>query len=141
MIYKSEKKYLTILKHIENKIKDIEKSLDRFLVINSSDEIVVHRISIQLMKQHFESLYKLQFEKTEYLILLERLRSYTAETKSHLQTNCEIIGELDCYKAALENEIFNGTMPSTTNMIYNFCELWEIEVKRKIYKFICILLK
>ena len=86
-------------------------------------------------------LYKLQFEKTEFLILLDRLRSYANEVKPHLVTNCEVIGELHCYKTTLEKEIFNDTMPSTSNMIYNFCGLWEIEVKKGIYKFICILLK
>lgn len=137
----NEKKYLTIINRIENLIKDIDKSIDKFLNINTNDEILAHRKSIQLMKQHFESLYKLQFEKTEYLILLERLRSYVAEIKPHLVTNCEVIGELDCYKTTLEKEIFNDTMPSTSNMIYNFCGLWEIEVKKGIYKFICNLLK
>ena len=136
-----ERKYLTIINRIENIIKDIDKSIDKFLNINTNDEILANRKSIQLMKQHFESLYKLQFEKTEYLILLERLRSYTNEIKPHLVTNCEVIGELQCYKTVLENEIFNGTMPSTSNMIYNFCGLWEIEVKKGIYKFICNLLK
>lgn len=136
-----EKKYLTILRSIENLIKDIDKSIDKFLNINTNDEILAHRKSIQLMKQHFESLYKLQFEKTEYLILLERLRSYTNEIKPHIVTNCEIIGELDCYKTVLQNEIFNDTMPSTSNVIYNFCGLWEIEVKKGMYKFICNLLK
>ena len=136
-----ERKYLTILNRIENLIKEIDKSIDKFLNINTNDEILAHRKSIQLMKQHFESLYKLQFEKTEYLILLERLRSYTNEIKPHLVTNCEVIGELDCYQTTLEKEIFNDTMPSTSNMIYNFCGLWEIEVKKGIYKFICILLK
>lgn len=136
-----EKKYITIIRRIENLIKDIDKSIDKFLNINTNDEILAHRKSIQLMKQHFESLYKLQFEKTEYLILLERLRSYTNEIKTHIVTNCEIIGELDCYKTTLEKEIFNDTMPSTSNMIYNFCGLWEIEVKKGIYKFICNLLK
>ena len=136
-----EKKYLTIISRIENLIKDIDKSIDKFLNINTNDEILANRKSIQIMKQHFESLYKLQFEKTEYLILLERLRSYTNEIKTHIVTNCEIIGELDCYKTALQNEIFNDTMPSTSNMIYNFCGLWEIEVKKRIYKFICNLLK
>lgn len=136
-----ERKYLTILNRIENLIKDIDKSIDNFLNIKTNDEILANRKSIQIMKQHFESLYKLQFEKTEYLILLDRLRSYTNEIKPHLVTNCEVIGELHCYKTALENEIFNGTMPSTSNMIYNFCGLWEIEVKKGIYKFICILLK
>ncbi len=137
----NEKKYLTILNRIENLIKEIDKSIENFLNIKTSDEILAHRKSIQLMKQHFESLYKLQFEKTEYLILLERLRSYVAEIKPHLVTNCEIIGELDCYKTSLKNEIFNDTMPSTSNVIYNFCGLWEIEVKKGIYKFICNLLK
>ena len=137
----NERKYLTIINRIENLIKDIDKSIDKFLNINTNDEILAHRKSIQLMKQHFESLYKLQFEKTEYLILLERLRSYTNEIKPHLVTNCEVIGELDCYKTTLEKEIFNDTMPSTSNMIYNFCGLWEIEVKKGIYKFICNLLK
>lgn len=136
-----ERKYLTIISRIENLIKDIDKSIDNFLNINTNDEILANRKSIHLMKQHFESLYKLQFEKTEYLILLDRLRSYTNEIKPHLVTNCEVIGELDCYKTTLKNEIFNGTMPSTSNMIYNFCGLWEIEVKKGIYKFICILLK
>ena len=137
----NEKKYLTIINRIENLIKDIDKSIDKFLNINTNDEILAHRKSIQLMKQHFESLYKLQFEKTEYLILLERLKSYVAEIKPHLVTNCEVIGELDCYKTSLQNEIFNDTMPSTSNIIYNFCGLWEIEVKKRIYKFICNLLK
>ena len=137
----SEKKYLTIISRIENLIKDIDKSIDKLLNINTNDEILAHRKSIQLMKQHFESLYKLQFEKTEYLILLERLKSYVAEIKPHLVTNCEVIGELDCYKTSLQNEIFNDTMPSTSNMIYNFCGLWEIEVKKGIYRFICNLLK
>ena len=137
----NEKKYLTIINRIENLIKDIDKSIDKFLNINTNDEILAHRKSIQLMKQHFESLYKLQFEKTEYLILLERLKSYVAEIKPHLVTNCEVIGELDCYKTSLQNEIFNDTMPSTSNMIYNFCGLWEIEVKKGIYRFICNLLK
>lgn len=137
----NERKYLTILNRIENLIKDIDKSIDKLLNINTNDEILANRKSIQLMKQHFESLYKLQFEKTEYLILLERLRSYVAEIKPHLVTNCEIIGELDCYKTSLKNEIFNDTMPSTSNVIYNFCGLWEIEVKKGIYKFICNLLK
>jgi hypothetical protein len=136
-----ERKYLTIINRIENLIKDIDKSIDNFLNINTNDEILTNRKSIQIMKQHFESLYKLQFEKTEFLILLERLRSYTNEIKPHLVTNCEVIGELQCYKTVLENEIFIGTMPSTTNMIYNFCGLWEIEVKKGIYKFICNLLK
>lgn len=136
-----EKKYLTIINRIENLIKDIDKSIDKILNINTNDEILANRKSIQLMKQHFESLYKLQFEKTEYLILLERLRSYTNEIKPHLVTNCEVIGELHCYKTTLEKEIFNDTMPSTSNMIYNFCGLWEIEVKKGIYKFICNLLK
>ena len=136
-----EKKYLTIINRIENIIKDIDISIDNFLNINTNYEILSNRKSIQIMKQHFESLYKLQFEKTEYLILLERLRSYANEIKPHLVTNCEVIGELQCYKTVLENEIFNGTMPSTSNMIYNFCGLWEIEVKKGIYKFICILLK
>ena len=137
----NERKYLTIINRIENLIKDIDKSIDKILNINTNDEILANRKSIQLMKQHFESLYKLQFEKTEYLILLDRLRSYTNEIKPHLVTNCEVIGELDCYKTALEKEIFNDTMPSTSNMIYNFCGLWEIEVKKGIYKFICNLLK
>ena len=137
----NEKKYLTIINRIENLIKDIDKSIDKLLNINTNDEILAHRKSIQLMKQHFESLYKLQFEKTEYLILLERLKSYVAEIKPHLVTNCEVIGELDCYKTSLQNEIFNDTMPSTSNMIYNFCGLWEIEVKKGIYRFICNLLK
>lgn len=137
----NEKKYLTIISRIENLIKDIDKSIDKLLNINTNDEILAHRKSIQLMKQHFESLYKLQFEKTEYLILLERLKSYVAEIKPHLVTNCEVIGELDCYKTSLQNEIFNDTMPSTSNMIYNFCGLWEIEVKKGIYRFICNLLK
>lgn len=137
----NERKYLTIINRIENLIKDIDKSIDKILNINTNDEILAHRKSIQLMKQHFESLYKLQFEKTEYLILLDRLRSYTNEIKPHLVTNCEVIGELDCYKTTLEKEIFNDTMPSTSNMIYNFCGLWEIEVKKGIYKFICNLLK
>lgn len=136
-----EKKYLNIISRIENLIKDIDKTINNFLNINTNDEILANRKSIHLMKQHFESLYKLQFEKTEYLILLDRLRSYTNEIKPHLVTNCEIIGELDCYKTSLKNEIFNGTMPSTNNMIYNFCGLWEIEVKKGIYKFICNLLK
>ena len=136
-----EKKYLTIINRIENIIKDIDKSINNLLNIKTSDEILAHRKSIQLMKQHFESLYKLQFEKTEYLILLERLRSYVAEIKPFLVTNCEVIGELHCYKTTLEKEIFNDTMPSTSNMIYNFCGLWEIEVKKGIYKFICNLLK
>lgn len=137
----NEKKYLTIISRIEHLIKDIDKYIDNFLNINTNDEIVANRKSIQLMKQHFESLYKLQFEKTEYLILLDRLRSYTNEIKPHLVTNCEVIGELHCYKTTLEKEIFNDTMPSTSNMIYNFCGLWEIEVKKGIYKFICNLLK
>ena len=137
----NERKYLTIINRIENLIKDIDKSIDKFLNINTNDEILAHRKSIQLMKQHFESLYKLQFEKTEFLILLDRLRSYANEIKPHLVTNCEVIGELDCYKTTLEKEIFNDTMPSTSNMIYNFCGLWEIEVKKGIYKFICNLLK
>lgn len=137
----NERKYLTIINRIENLIKDIDKSIDNFLNIKANDEILANRKSIQIMKQNFESLYKLQFEKTEYLILLERLRSYANEIKPHLVTNCEVIGELQCYKTILENEIFNGTMPSTSNMIYNFCGLWEIEVKKGIYKFICILLK
>ena len=137
----NERKYLTIINRIENLIKDIDKSIDKILNINTNDEILANRKSIQLMKQHFESLYKLQFEKTEYLILLDRLRSYTNEIKPHLVTNCEVIGELDCYKTTLEKEIFNDTMPSTSNMIYNFCGLWEIEVKKGIYKFICNLLK
>ena len=137
----NERKYLTIINRIENLIKDIDKSIDKILNINTNDEILAHRKSIQLMKQHFESLYKLQFEKTEYLILLDRLRSYTNEIKPHLVTNCEVIGELDCYKTTLEKEIFNDTMPSTSNIIYNFCGLWEIEVKKGIYKFICNLLK
>ena len=136
-----ERKYLTILNRIENLIKEIDKSIDKFLNINTNDEILANKKSIYQMKHHFESLYKLQFEKTEYLILLERLRSYTNEIKPHLVTNCEVIGELDCYKTTLEKEIFNDTMPSTSNMIYNFCGLWEIEVKKGIYKFICILLK
>ena len=137
----NERKYLTIINRIENLIKDIDKSIDKILNINTNDEILANRKSIQLMKQHFESLYKLQFEKTEYLILLDRLRSYTNEIKPHLVTNCEVIGELDCYKTTLEKEIFNDTMPSTSNIIYNFCGLWEIEVKKGIYKFICNLLK
>ena len=137
----NEKKYLTILSRIENLIKDIDKTIDNFLNINTNDEILANRKSIQIMKQHFESLYKLQFEKTELLILLDRLRSYTNEIKPHLVTNCEVIGELDCYKTSLQNEIFNDTMPSTSNMIYNFCGLWEIEAKKGIYKFICNLLK
>ena len=101
-----EKKYLNIISRIENLIKEIDKSIDKILNINTNDEILANRKSIQLMKQHFESLYKLQFEKTEYLILLDRLRSYTNEIKPHLVTNCEVIGELHCYKAVLENEIF-----------------------------------
>lgn len=137
----NEKKYLTILSRIENLIKDIDKAINNFLNIDTNDEILANRKSIQIMKQHFESLYKLQFEKTELLILLDRLRSYTNEIKPHLVTNCEVIGELDCYKTSLQNEIFNDTMPSTSNMIYNFCGLWEIEAKKGIYKFICNLLK
>ena len=136
-----EKKYLNILKRIENLIKDIDKTINNFLNIDTDNEIVAHKKSIQIMKQHFESIYKLQFEKTELLTLLDRLRSYTNEIKPHLVTNCEIIGELDCYKTSLKNEIFNDTMPSTSNVIYNFCGLWEIEVKKGIYKFICTLLK
>lgn len=136
-----EKKYLNILKRIENLIKDIDKTINNFLNIDTDNEIVAHKKSIQIMKQHFESIYKLQFEKTELLTLLERLKSYTNEIKPHLVTNCEIIGELDCYKTSLKNEIFNDTMPSTSNVIYNFCGLWEIEAKKGIYKFICTLLK
>lgn len=136
-----EKKYLNIISRIENLIKDIDKAINNFLNIDTNDEILANRKSIQIMKQHFESLYKLQFEKTELLILLDRLRSYTNEIKPHLVTNCEVIGELDCYKTSLQNEIFNDTMPSTSNMIYNFCGLWEIEAKKGIYKFICNLLK
>lgn len=136
-----EKKYLNILKRIENLIKDIDKTINNFLNIDTDNEIVAHKKSIQIMKQHFESIYKLQFEKTELLTLLDRLRSYTNEIKPHLVTNCEIIGELDCYKTSLKNEIFNDTMPSTSNVIYNFCGLWEIEAKKGIYKFICTLLK
>lgn len=136
-----EKKYLNILKRIENLIKDIDKTINNFLNIDTDNEIVAHKKSIQIMKQHFESIYKLQFEKTELLTLLDRLRSYTNEIKPHLVTNCEIIGELDCYKTSLKNEIFNDTMPSTSNVIYNFCGLWEIEVKKGMYKFICNLLK
>ena len=136
-----EKKYLNIINRIENLIKDIDKAINNFLNIDTNDEILANRKSIQIMKQHFESLYKLQFEKTELLILLDRLRSYTNEIKPHLVTNCEVIGELDCYKTSLQNEIFNDTMPSTSNMIYNFCGLWEIEAKKGIYKFICNLLK
>ena len=136
-----EKKYLTIISRIENLIKDIDKTINNFLNIDTDNEIVAHKKSIQIMKQHFESIYKLQFEKTELLTLLDRLRSYTNEIKPHLVTNCEIIGELDCYKTSLKNEIFNDTMPSTSNVIYNFCGLWEIEAKKGIYKFICTLLK
>ena len=136
-----EKKYLNIINRIENLIKDIDKAINNFLNIDTNDEILANRKSIQIIKQHFESLYKLQFEKTELLILLDRLRSYTNEIKPHLVTNCEVIGELDCYKTSLQNEIFNDTMPSTSNMIYNFCGLWEIEAKKGIYKFICNLLK
>lgn len=136
-----EKKYLNILKRIENLIKDIDKTINNFLNIDTDNEIVAHKKSIQIMKQHFESIYKLQFEKTELLTLLDRLKSYTNEVKPHLVTNCEIIGELDCYKTSLKNEIFNDTMPSTSNVIYNFCGLWEIEAKKGIYKFICTLLK
>ena len=65
-----EKKYLTIISRIENLIKDIDKTIDNFLNINTNDEILANRKSIQIMKQHFESIYKLQFEKTEFLILL-----------------------------------------------------------------------
>ena len=136
-----EKKYLTIISRIENLIKDIDKTINNYVNLNTDNEIVAYKKSIQIMKQHFESVYKLQFQKTEFLILLERLKSYTNEVKPHLVTNCEIIGELDCYKTSLKNEIFNDTMPSTSNMIYNFCGLWEIEVKKGIYKFICNLLK
>lgn len=136
-----EKKYLNIISRIENLIKDIDKTINNFLNIDTDNEIVAHKKSIQIMKQHFESIYKLQFEKTELLTLLDRLRSYTNEIKPHLVTNCEIIGELDCYKTSLKNEIFNDTMPSTSNVIYNFCGLWEIEAKKEIYKFICTLLK
>lgn len=136
-----EKKYLNIISRIENLIKDIDKTINNFLNIDTDNEIVAHKKSIQIMKQHFESIYKLQFEKTELLTLLERLKSYTNEVKPHLVTNCEIIGELDCYKTSLKNEIFNDTMPSTSNVIYNFCGLWEIEAKKGIYKFICTLLK
>ena len=136
-----EKKYLTIISRIENLIKDIDKTINNYLNLNTDNEIVAYKKSIQIMKQHFESIYKLQFEKTELLTLLDRLRSYTNEIKPHLVTNCEIIGELDCYKTSLKNEIFNDTMPSTSNVIYNFCGLWEIEAKKGIYKFICTLLK
>jgi hypothetical protein len=136
-----EKKYLTIISRIENLIKDIDKTINNFVKLDTDNEIVAYKKSIQIMKQHFESIYKLQFEKTELLTLLERLKSYTNEVKPHLVTNCEIIGELDCYKTSLKNEIFNDTMPSTSNVIYNFCGLWEIEAKKGIYKFICTLLK
>lgn len=136
-----EKKYLTIISRIENLIKDIDKTINNYVNLNTDNEIVAYKKSIQIMKQHFESVYKLQFQKTEFLILLDRLRSYTNEIKPHLVTNCEVIGELHCYKTTLEKEIFNDTMPSTSNMIYNFCGLWEIEVKKGIYKFICNLLK
>lgn len=136
-----EKKYLNIISRIENLIKDIDKTINNFVKLDTDNEIVAYKKSIQIMKQHFESIYKLQFEKTELLTLLERLKSYTNEVKPHLVTNCEIIGELDCYKTSLKNEIFNDTMPSTSNVIYNFCGLWEIEAKKGIYKFICTLLK
>ena len=63
-----EKKYLNIINRIENLIKDIDKAINNFLNIDTNDEILANRKSIQIMKQHFELLYKLQFEKTFYLL-------------------------------------------------------------------------
>lgn len=63
-----EKKYLTIISRIENLIKDIDKTINNFLNIDTNNEIAAYKKSIQIMKQHFESVYKLQFQKTEFLI-------------------------------------------------------------------------
>lgn len=106
------------------------------------DNVIANRNVLKIFKNNFESIYKAQYEMTQYMIILERINSYEAEKHSENVLLCMVIGELDCWKTSMKRDLLEGQlMPSTTNAHYNLCGLWETEVHRKMIRDIENLLK
>lgn len=128
---------------IERRIERRKETLENFVIdCNHTDEVIHNRNIVRVFKSNFESIYKAQYEMTQYMIILERIKSYEEEKQSENVLLCMVIGELDCWKTSMKRDLLEGQlMPSTTNASYNLCGLWETELHRKMIRDIENLLK
>lgn len=128
---------------IENRIARRNEELEH-IARNTEhfDNVIESRNVTRMLKTHFESIYRKQYEMTQYLIILERIKAYEADKLAENVFFTQVIAELECWKSAMINNLFNKeSMPSTTNIITNLCELWETEVHKKMIRDISNLLK
>ena len=128
---------------IERRIERRKETLENFVIdCNHTDDVIYNRNIVRVFKSNFESIYKAQYEMTQYMIILERIKSYEEEKQSENVLLCMVIGELDCWKTSMKRDLLEGQlMPSTTNASYNLCGLWETELHRKMIRDIENLLK
>ena len=137
------KTYNEIKTWIERRIKRKTETLENFVTdCDHTDDVIYNRNIVRLFKSNFESIYKAQYEMTQYMIILERIKSYKEENLNETLLVCQVIGELDCWKTSMKRDLLEGQlMPSTTNASYNLCGLWETELHRKMIRDIENLLK
>ena len=137
------KTYKEIKTWIERRI---ERRNQELISIASSayhtDNVISNKLAVNMLKNHFETIYRAQYEMTQYMILLERIESYESDNLPEAVLTCQVIGELDCLKTSLKHELLNKeSMPSTTNLHFNLCGLWETEVHKKMIRDISSLIK
>ena len=137
------KTYKEIKTWIERRIGRRQSQLEEIVREGEhSNEVINNKNIVKLFKCNFETIYRTQYEMTQYMILLERIESYESDNLPEAVLTCQVIGELDCLKTSLKHELLNKeSMPSTTNLHFNLCGLWETEVHKKMIKDISNLIK
>lgn len=133
-----------IISKIQNKIGKIESDLEFItdIATNGSSKFDKNKKLVNFLKTEFKTLYKYQYELTQYSMLLERFESYEQDGQPENVLYTQIIGEIDCYVSSLKNELLTQEpMPCTTILTYNLCSLWEVDVKQKLIKELSIFLK
>ena len=114
-----------ILNNRINKLKtDLEFLTD--LKDESSDYEKQFKIK-NLLKNNLKVIYQNQYEIT-VLLLLYRNFDYCDEKN--------FIEEIEYFKDSYKNSLLNNPIPSTTNMSYNICCMWEVEVNQRLLKFL-----
>ena len=133
----------SIITWIERRIERRRNELENIANdAHHDDDVIANRNVLRIFKNRFEGIYKLQYEMTQYMIILERIKSYKDENLNETLLVCQIMGELDCWKTSMQKNLLEGQlMPSTTNAHYNLCGLWETEIHRKMIRDIENLLK
>ena len=93
------KTYNEIKTWIERRIERRQETLENFVGdCHHNDDVITNRNIVRVFKCNFESIYKAQYEMTQYMIILERIKSYEADNQSENILLCQVIGELDCWE-------------------------------------------